>query len=97
MGFVRRNSLTSPTVIFLDESFFPDKSSPLNNVLRSSEFLPIFLYQILASSFSPGFGFFYLRAPGLSDTETFDFGKLGVIESEKYRRPETFAQFTHIG
>lgn len=96
MGFVRRNCLTSPTVILFDESVFPDKSSPLNNVLRSSDFLPI-LYQILASSLSPGFGFFYLRAPGLSDPETFDFGKLGVTESEKNRRSDKFAQFTHMG
>lgn len=38
---------------------------------------------MLASSLSPGFGFFYLRAPGLSGPETFDLGKLGVTESEK--------------
>lgn len=58
---------------------------------------PYFFTKILASSLSRDFGFFYLRAPGLSGPETFDLGKLGVTESEKNRRrSETFAQFTHI-
>lgn len=38
---------------------------------------------MLASSLSRDFGFFYLRAPGLSGPETLDLGKLGVTESEQ--------------